>query len=58
MMEGKSKRQLFHLAKLTLRSICFTPVIAGMDGFVGKPFKIAEIIDKMNELAWKKEVDP
>jgi len=29
-----------------------------MDGFVGKPFKIAEIIDKMNELAWKKEVDP
>jgi hypothetical protein len=33
-------------------------VIAGMDGFVGKPFKIAEIIDKMNELAWKKEVDP
>jgi hypothetical protein len=27
---------------------------AGMDGFVGKPFKIAEIIDKMIELAPKK----
>jgi hypothetical protein len=28
--------------------------LAGMDGFVGKPFKIAEIIDKMIELAPKK----
>lgn len=30
--------------------------LAGMDGFVGKPFKIAEIIDKMIELAPKKIV--
>lgn len=32
--------------------VLFSP--AGMDGFVGKPFKIAEIIDKMIELAPKK----
>jgi hypothetical protein len=53
MMEGTpSLRPDRSLAPANVWLVFFSP--AGMDGFVGKPFKIAEIIDKMIELAPKK----